>query len=110
MFDQFRCAIGFSKLDLRLGYYQLKVKEVDVPKITFKTRYENCEFLVMPFNLPNALTTFMDLMNLVFQPFLNQFVVVFISCILVYSKIEHEHDEHFRKVLQCFVKISFTLS
>ncbi|KAA3461326.1 Transposon Ty3-I Gag-Pol polyprotein [Gossypium australe] len=94
----------FSKIDLRLGYYQLKVKEMDVPKIAFRTRYDHYELIVMSFGLTNAPTTLMDLMNQVLQPFLDQFIVVFIDGILVYSKTEHEHDEHLRKVLQILQK------
>ena len=87
------------KIDLRLGYYQLQVKDVDVPKTTFRTRYGHYEFLVMPFGLTNAPTAFMDLMNRVFQPYLDQFVVVFIDDILVYSKDAQEHEQHLRIVL-----------
>ena len=82
----------FSKIDLRSGYYQLRVKEQDVPKTVFRTRYGNYEFLVMPFGLTNASVVFMDLMNRVFQPYLDQFVVVFIKDIFMYSKFEDEHN------------------
>ncbi|KAA3461207.1 Retrotransposon protein [Gossypium australe] len=81
-------------------YHQLRVKEADVYKTTFKTRYGHYEFLVIPFGLTNAPTAFMDLMRRVFQPYLDQFVVVFIDDILVYSKIDDEHDEHLRVVFQ----------
>ncbi|KAA3466926.1 DNA/RNA polymerases superfamily protein [Gossypium australe] len=100
LFDQFRGATVFSNIDLRSGDYQLKVKEVDVPKTAFKIWYGHYEFLMMPFGLTNAPTTFMDLMDRVFQPFLDQFVVVFIDNILVYSKTETEHDEYLKIVLQ----------
>ena len=100
LFDQLRGASVFSKIDLRSGYYQLRVKEVDVPKIVFRTRYGHYEFLVMLFRLTNAPAMFMDLMNRVFRPYLDQFVVVFVDDILVYSKDAQEHEYHLRIVLQ----------
>ena len=100
LFDQLKGAGVFSKIDLRSGYYQLRVKDVDVPKTTFKTQYGHYEFLVMPFGLTNAPATFMDLMNRVFRPYLDQFVVVFIDNILVYSRDEQEHEQHLKIVLQ----------
>ena len=94
LFDQLKGASVFSKIYLRSGYYQLRVKEVVVPKTAFKTRYRHYEFLVMPFGLTNALAAFMDLMNRVFHLYLDQFVVVFIDDILVYSKDAQEHEHH----------------
>ena len=90
----------FSKINLRSGYYQLKVKEVDVSKTAFRTRYGHYEFLVMSFGLTNAPTAFMDLMNRVFRPYVDKFVVVFINDILVYSKDAREHEQHLKIVLQ----------
>ncbi|KAA3479881.1 DNA/RNA polymerases superfamily protein [Gossypium australe] len=99
LFDQFRGVSVFFKIDLRSG-----VKDADIHKIAFRTRYGHYEFLVMPFGLTNALAAFVDLINRVFQPYLDQFVVVFIDNILVYSKIKDEHDEHLRVVLQILLE------
>ena len=90
----------FSKIDLRSGYHQLKIKKSNVPKMAFKTHYGHCEFLVMPFELTNAPTAFMDLMNRMFYLYLNQFIIVFIDDILMYSKNAKEHAFHLQIILQ----------
>ena len=86
LFDQLKGASVFSKIDLRSGYHQLRIKDVDVHKMTFRMRYRHYEFLVTSFGLRNAPAAFMDLMNHVFQPYVDRFVLVFIDDILVYSK------------------------
>ena len=100
MFDQLREARVYSKIDLRSDYHQLKVRDIVIPKTAFRTRYGHFEFTVMPFGLTNAPEAFMDLVHRIFQPYLDQFVVVFVDGILIYSQSEWEHEYHLRIVLQ----------
>jgi hypothetical protein len=99
LFDQLSKAKVFSKIDLRSGYHQIKIRPEDVPKTAFSTRYGLYEYLVMSFGLTNAPAHFMYLMNSVFMPELDKFVVIFIDDILVYSVNEEDHTEHLRIVL-----------
>ena len=101
LFDQLKDASIFSKIS---GYHQLRIKDVDVHKTAFRTRYGHYEFLVMPFGLTNAPTAFMDLINRVFRLYVDQFVVVFIDDIIVYSKDRENHDTHLRVVLETLRK------
>ena len=87
-------------IDLCTGYHQLRVREADVPKTAFRTRYGNFEFTMTPLGLTNAPTTFMDLMHKVLQPYLDQFVVVFVDDILIHFQSKEEHEGHLRIVLQ----------
>jgi len=100
LFNQLKGARAFLKIDLRSGYYQMKLKKADVPKTAFKTRYGHYKFLVLLFGLTNTPTLFMDLMNWFFQPYLDKFMMVFINDILVYSNSFEEDKGHLRQVLQ----------
>ena len=99
LFDHLQRASIFSKIDLRYDYYQLKIKESDVPKTVFRARYDHYKFLVIHFRLTNALVAFMNLMNRVFHLYLDQFVIVFIDDILVNSRNVEEYVFHFQIVL-----------
>jgi hypothetical protein len=90
----------FSKINLRSGYHQVRVKEEDIPKTAFRTRYGHYEFLVMSFRLTNVPAVFMDMMNRVFHDYLDQFTVVFIDDIMIYSKMLEEHGEHLLKAFE----------
>ena len=104
LFDQLRGAWVYSKIDLLTGYHQLRIREIDIPETVFRTRYVHFEFTVMPFGLTNAPATFMDLMHGVFQPYLDQFIVVFVDNILIYSKFKEDHEGHLKIVLQTLRK------
>jgi hypothetical protein len=99
LFDLLKGDCVFSKIDLRSGYHQLKIRASDIPKTTFITRYGLYEYMVMSFGLTNALAYFMYLMNKVFMKYLDKFMVVFIDDILIFSMNEEEHDEHLCSVL-----------
>ena len=100
LFDQLRGVQVYSKIDLLTGYHQLRVSEVYIPEMAFRTRYRHFEFTMMPFELMNTPAVFMDLMHRVFQPYLDQFVVVFMNDILIYSKFGEDHEGHLRIILQ----------
>ncbi|GKA47788.1 putative reverse transcriptase domain-containing protein [Tanacetum coccineum] len=104
LFDQLQGSSVYLKIDLRSGYHQLRVRDEDIPKTAFRTRYGHYEFQVMPFGLKNAPTVFMDLMNLVCKPFLDKFVIVFIDDILIYSRNKVEHEGHIKQILELLKK------
>jgi hypothetical protein len=100
LFDQLKGAKVFYKIDLRSGYFQLKIREQDIPKTAFTTRYGLYEYTVMSFGLTNAKTYFMTTMNKVFMEYLDKFVVVLIDDILIYSKDDKEHEQHLRLIME----------
>ncbi|GJY35295.1 putative reverse transcriptase domain-containing protein [Tanacetum coccineum] len=104
LFDQLQRSRVYSKIDLRSGYHQLRVREEDISKTAFRTRYGHYEFQVMPFGLTNAPAVFMDLMNRVCKPYLDRFVIVFIDDILIYSKSRKEHEGHLKLILNLLKK------
>ncbi|GKC76670.1 putative reverse transcriptase domain-containing protein [Tanacetum coccineum] len=104
LFDQLQGSSVYSKIDLRLGYHQLRVMDEDIPKTAFRIRYRHYEFQVMPFGLTNATAVFMDLMNHVCKPYLDKFMIVFIDDILIYSHNKEEHVNHLRIILELLKK------
>nr|GFC77130.1 putative reverse transcriptase domain-containing protein [Tanacetum cinerariifolium] len=104
LFDQLQGSSVYSKIDLRSGYHQLMVREEDISKTAFRTRYGHYEFQGMPFGLTKAPAVFMDLMNRVCKPYLVKFVIVFIDDIIIYSKDEKEHEEHLKTILRLLKK------
>ncbi|GJT73913.1 putative reverse transcriptase domain-containing protein [Tanacetum coccineum] len=104
LFDQLQGSRVYSKIDLRSGYHQLRVREEDISKTAFRTRYGHYEFQVMPFGLSNASTVFMDLMNRVCKPYLDRFMIVFIDDILIYSKSRKEHEGYLKLILNLLKK------
>ena len=96
LFNQLRGARVYSKIDFHTSYHQLRVRETNIPKTAFRTRYGHFEFMVIPFGLIYVPTAFMDLLHRVFQPYLDQFVVVFLDDILIYSQSERKHEYHLR--------------
>ncbi|GJU78585.1 putative reverse transcriptase domain-containing protein [Tanacetum coccineum] len=104
VFDQLQGSSVYSKIDLRSCYHQLRVRDEDISKTKFRTRYGHYEFQVMPFGLTNASAIFMDLMNQVCKPYLDKFVIVFVEGILIYSRSKEEHEEYLKLILKLLKK------
>jgi hypothetical protein len=104
LFDQLKDAKIFSKIDLRSGYHQVRINDEDISKIAFRTRYGHYEFTLVLFGLTNAPAVFICLMNGVFRDYLDKYFIVFLDDVLVYSRIEEEHEQHLRMVLQVLRK------
>ncbi|GJV10228.1 putative reverse transcriptase domain-containing protein [Tanacetum coccineum] len=104
LFDQVQGSSAYSKIDLRFGYHQLRVRDEDISKTAFRTRYGHYDFQVMPFGSTTAQAVFMDLMNRVCKPFLDKFVIVFINDILIYSRNKMEHEGHLKQILELLKK------
>ncbi|GKD07404.1 retrotransposon protein, putative, ty3-gypsy subclass, partial [Tanacetum coccineum] len=104
LFDQLQGSSVYSKIELRSGYHQLRVQEEDIPKTAFRTSYGHYKFQVMPSGLTNAPEVFIDLMNRVWKPYLDKFVIMSIDDILIYSKSKEEHAEHLKLILELLKK------
>ncbi|GJY82650.1 putative reverse transcriptase domain-containing protein [Tanacetum coccineum] len=104
LFDHLQGSSVYLKIDLRSGYHQLRFRDEDIPKTAFRTRYGHNKFQVMPFGLTNALAVFMDLMNRVYKPYLDKFMIVFIDDILIYPRNKEEHEDHLRIILELLKK------
>ncbi|GKD48144.1 putative reverse transcriptase domain-containing protein [Tanacetum coccineum] len=104
LFDKLQGSSVYSKINLRSGYHQLRVRDEDIPKTSFRMRHRHYEFQIMPFGLTNAPVVFMDLMNRVFKPYFDKFVIVFIDDILIYSRNKEEHADHLRIILELLRK------
>nr|GEX22856.1 putative reverse transcriptase domain-containing protein [Tanacetum cinerariifolium] len=109
LFDQLQGSSVYSKIDLRSGYHQLRIKEEDIPITAFRTRYGHFEFQVLSFGLTNAPVVFIDLMNRVCKPYLDKFIIVFIDDILVYSKDKKDHGKHLKIILELLKNERFTI-